>query len=286
MRKEQLASASKNPTKNFFFRVICSSLKFKSDPFSNTHVLNEIKFSNSYTEKKFEIPYMKTDSNKGDLENLFDFYDFKLNEKIRQETHLINTLNQYVYNSLLKEAEFKALRDQIRAYSQKEARFRKDLEAVQNKNSEYELKYKDMIKLKTSLEKENEAMKDMCSKLTSENQVFKEKCLNLEKQIEQVEKDNEETVVSLQQLIEKEANVKKELHSKLKDSLQKISDLEQSKSSIETKKKDVEARLEQLESDFGEKNSQFEEMKKEYDSLKSDHDKLKAILSYVKENYK
>lgn len=261
-------------------------MKLINDPLSNVQVIDEIKYSNLGTEKKKEVSYMEKDFDKGDLNNLFDFYDFKLNEKIRQETHLINTLNQYVYNSVLKEAEFKTLRDQIRVYVQKEARYRKELEMVQNKNTENEQRFKDIIKLKINLEKENESMKELCSKLAGENDSFKEKCLKLEKQIEQVEKDNEETVVSLQQLIEKEASVKKELHSKLKDSVQKISDLEQSKNVIEAKKKDLETKLEQMEIDLGEKTSQFDAMKKEHDALKSDHDKLKAILSYVKENYK
>lgn len=268
------------------FRIVCSGLKLIKDPLSNAQVINEVKYSIPDTEKKKEISDMKRDFDKSDLNNLFDFYDFKLNEKIRQETHLINTLNQYVYNSVLKEAEFKTLRDQIRVYVQKEARYRKELEIVQNKNTENEHRFKDIIKLKNNLEKENDTMKELCSKLASENESFKEKCLKLEKQIEQVEKDNEETVVSLQQLIEKEASVKKELHSKLKDSLQKISDLEQSKNTIEIKKKELETKLEQMEIDFSEKTTQFDDIKKEHDALKSDHDKLKAILSYVKENYK
>ncbi|RMZ95082.1 hypothetical protein BpHYR1_022135 [Brachionus plicatilis] len=273
--------------RSFFLNAIVrSGLKLSSDPLLTTQGLNEIKHSFLGTEKKNEVPLRNRDIDKGDLENLFDFYDFKINEKIRQETHLINTLNQYVYNSLLKEAEFKTLRDQIRIYAQKEARLRKDLEILQKKNSEFELKYKDMIKLKDNLERENENMKEICVKLASEKDNFKEKCANLEKQIEQVEKDNEETVVSLQQLIEKEASVKKELHSKLKDSLQKISDLEQSRNTIDAKKKDLEAKLEQMESEFGDKNAQFDAMKKEYDTMKSDHDRLKGILSYVKENYK
>ncbi|CAF0703798.1 unnamed protein product, partial [Brachionus calyciflorus] len=272
----------------FLDGIVKSSLNLNSE--LRTTPINEFQYPVSNFEKTYESlqvqkrPYER--KSHGDLDCLFDFYDFKLNEKMRQETYLINTLNQYFTNSLLKETEFKALRDQIKVYAQKELKYKKDLELIQSKKSEYEIKYKELSKSIADLEKENEQMKEIYVKLTQENEMFKEKCSQLEKDIEQAEKDNEETVESLQKMIEKETSLKKELQIKLKESHQKTSDLEQTNKTLETKRKELESKLDQIENELKDKNSLFDSMNKDYETLKSDHDKLKAILSYVKENYK
>ncbi len=221
-----------------------------------------------------------------DLNKLFDFYDYKLNEQKAQETQMVNLLNQYFSNSLLKEVEFKNLRDQIRIYAQKELEYKNELTQIEKKKLEYESKHKELINSYAKLKESFAEASNKNQTLEEENKNLIEQCTKSKQSYEQLEKDNEEIVESLQKALASEAASKKELQIKIKELNHKLNDMEQQKQAVELKKKEIETELETCKTDLSAKSDECEKKSGELDTCRADLEKLKSILSYVKENYK
>ncbi len=222
----------------------------------------------------------------GELNQLFAFYDFKLNEQKHQEQLMMNMLNQHFSKSLINEVEFKNLREQIRVYAQREMEFKNELATIEQKKGEFEIKYRELFGSCSKLKESIAELTQKNTELTNENKLASERYLKLKGEFEQLEKENEECVESLQKNLANENAAKKELQNKLKESHQKLADLEKQKEAIEHKKKEIESELESCNSDLTANKAQLQEKTDEHEKLKAEHDKLKSILSYVKENYK
>ena len=93
--KYKMQGESKNAEKSPIVQVKYSiSSNFTSE--NKDHLLNEIKSSNDTR-----------------LTKLLEFYDHKLKEQIRQQTQMMNTLNECFSNSLLSEMEHQKLRGKL-----------------------------------------------------------------------------------------------------------------------------------------------------------------------------
>lgn len=191
-----------------------------------------------------------------DLDKVFEFYDYKINEQKRQEASFVNTLNQYFSKSLLDEVEYQVLRDELKKRTKKEEQLLKEL-------AERDEKYSDLTEANSNLEKRNDEL------FTAKNDLH-EHVERLKKEIEEMEKSNEISVENLQRTLANEISAKKELQTKLKETNTKLLELEK-------RKKELEKSLEDKSAQYDDKNSEHEKLKVEFN-------KIKAILSYVKEN--
>lgn len=99
-------------------------------PGSNISIQNKSAPNNYSNPKSIQL---------NDDQNLFDFYEQKLSEKVAQETQMFVMLNQYLKNSLSQEAEMKTLRDKIRQYSQREIDLKKEI-------GSFEVKHADLVR--------------------------------------------------------------------------------------------------------------------------------------------
>jgi chromosome segregation ATPase len=242
--------------------------------------------SNTFSEQPAHRPTSALLKENSELNQLFAFYDFKLNEQKHQEQLMMNMLNQHFSKSLINEVEFKNLREQIRMYAQREMDFKNELATFEQRKGEFEIKYRE---LSGSYSKLKESIADLSQKnadLINENKMTNERYLKLKGDFEQLEKENEECVESLQKNLANENAAKKELQSKLKECHQKLAELEKQKEAIESKRKEIEAELEKCHVDLEANKGELKERTDEHEKLKVEHEKLKAILSYVKENYK
>ena len=146
---------------------------------------------------------------KNELTDLFNIYEYKLNEKKTQEAQMISLLNQYYSSILLAESEAKILRDKLRVMSQRELESHKEKNLIQ-------LKYNEMVKTHQIYKENNLELNKQNQKLITDKQKLTEQFEILKKEFEQMEKDNQDSIENLQNALKTEKNSKSKLESKLK----------------------------------------------------------------------
>lgn len=242
--------------------------------------LSGLENQSAYSNSNLLLPNRKNTNT--ELDKLFDFYDWKLNEHRQQEAQMFNMLSQYFSNNLLKDLEYKKLRDQLRSSCQNEYQLKRELNLAEEKRVQYEAKYTELKKANVELDKKLKDLIEISSKSASETKKLSEQCEKLKQDLEQQEKENEESIECLQKTLSSEMAAKKELQSKLSSLNQKLADLEQFN---DKKRKELEGEIDELRGKLKDISSEYDTLKKDYDKMKSEHDKLEGILSYVKANY-
>ena len=252
-----------------------SSSSFSS--FQNSKLVSEASSNNHHYQAK-------TDN--VELNQLFEFYELKLAEQRHQEQLLMNMLNQHYASHLLHEIESKNLREQLRVYAQRELEIRHELSALSTRQNDSEAVQRDLASSNDKLRGELEELRGENAALCGQAEEAAAAHAKLRLDFEASERENEECVKSMQDIMATEAAAKKELAAKFKECFQKLNSAEQQKTAVEAKRKELETQLESGQAELAKTAASLAEVTEANEKLKQEHEKLKAILSYVKENYK